>query len=101
MRRCSWMFVILILFFGCSSPTQDSNAKTIYWGCLNEGTSFDPQKSYQLGAFLHSGDKFSIRRQNWEDVEKDTGYWENSVGVIMVPYLKDVETGMICSLIRI
>ena len=67
--------------------------------CLQDGTKLPQEQAYALGAFFHYGHAHSIRTQDWKDIGTKQGIYSESVGVVIVPYLQDIETQQVYILV--
>ena len=61
--------------------------------CLENDLPLPANHSYELGAFFHHGHDFSIRIQNWGAIRTGEGGYSESVAIVIVPYLKSIDTG--------
>lgn len=94
MKKYLILLIVIGLFLGCGATgMHDVAAKSvIQWRCVDKG-HFDPQKAYQIGAFYHYGHEYSVRIQDWKNIGKDKE-WEQDVGIVIVPYINDIKTGI-------
>jgi len=85
------MAIVLAGFLGCTliCLQQADATSNIRLECLDEQQVFDLNGSYQLGAFYHYGDELSVRTHNFPNGKP----WQEDVGIVVVPYLQDTQTG--------
>lgn len=99
MKRKRAVVVSLILlmqgYLLLSQPEIGANEKknAIRLICFEEKSHLSPDQTYALGAFFHQGNEYSVRLQNWDDIGTEGGQYEESVGIVIVPYLQSLETG--------